>query len=427
MTHRRTFLLLPILGLSVCVYIQRMDYFQPAISAIRNSIWMQKNRNTENFRASSARTVEAHENMDLYLRMTAADEMFVELYKKVLVQSMRYFWPNNNSMVVVLDQEKSHDHEFGDVISKEFPCPRICFMDEPTIRGYSGKDRMQRDMFYPEKCTSKKYVAYIDTDTMFITRIIPRNWFVEDKPIIIAIYGKEKTDFWGTVAKSTAQLFKTNEIMRCMANFPIIIKAAHLAELRQYIENLHNMSFDEVLITKSATRFAQFNLMCQYLWMFHRNEYVFHFQLQMEAASTISARADASYYEQVITAEQTFPIARSCAHFTYVYKRFLWRKQETYTHLFRSSMCFVGGFELCPEKCIQYNKSSVRIEMFDFGHNSWTWDSRCLKAQNDHYDELAKYRSTEYEDIIRNACYEIDTLIWDKTQVGKHIWIRTPN
>ena len=52
--------------------------------------------------------------MDLYLRMTAADEMFVELYKKVLVQSMRYFWPNNNSMVVVLDQEKSHDHEFGD-------------------------------------------------------------------------------------------------------------------------------------------------------------------------------------------------------------------------------------------------------------------------------------------------------------------------
>ena len=104
--------------------------------------------------------------------MTGRVSIFRMFYNNVLVQSMRYFWPDISSMVVVLDQKKPDEHKYGDTIRTTFPFPRICYMANLTVPGYSGKDRMQRDMFYAEQCTSKRYVAFVDTDTMFITRIV---------------------------------------------------------------------------------------------------------------------------------------------------------------------------------------------------------------------------------------------------------------
>ena len=118
-------------------------------------------------------------DMDIYLRMTSARPKLINFYDNVLVRSMSYFWPDANSMVVVLDRERSEDKRFGNDIQKSFPFPRVCFMESVQTKGYSGKDRMQRDMFYPERCTSKKFVAYVDTDTMFVSRVVPDMLFVD--------------------------------------------------------------------------------------------------------------------------------------------------------------------------------------------------------------------------------------------------------
>ena len=372
---------------------------------------MQKSGNGNKTELWTSDAQDAHENLELYLRMTSHKRIIVKLYKNVLIQSIRYFWPDITSMVVVLDQEKPEDHAFGDAIQKTFPFPRQCYMDTIMVPGYSSKDRMQRDMFYPERCTSKKYVAYVDTDTMFITRIIPEMLFVKNKPIIIAIYGNITDRFWNRISQSTANIFKTKEVMRGMANFPIIIKVDHIVKMREYLENLHNMSFDEILPKLKVRLFAQFNLMCQYIWMFHRNEYEFRFQLQTKGMpKVISGREDSKYYDKTLTAEQRMPIARCCAHYKYIIKD--WKNQDAYRNLLRSSICFSGGFELCPEKCTQYNKTSVRREMFEFGHLNWTWDKRCLAAQEDHYKQAARYVNSSYSDIIRNACNEVDSLTW---------------
>ena len=372
---------------------------------------MQKSGNGNKTELWTSDAQDAHENLELYLRMTSHKRIFVKLYKNVLVQSIRYFWPDIVSMVVVLDQEKPEDHAFGDAIQKTFPFPRQCYMDMMTVPGYSSKDRMQRDMFYPERCTSKKYVAYVDTDTMLITRIIPEMLFVKNKPIIIAIYGNITDQSWNSISQSTANIFKTKEVMRGMSNFPVIIKVDHIVKMREYLENLHNMSFDEILPKLKVRMFAQFNLMCQYIWLFHRNEYEFRFQLQTKGMpNAISGREDSKYYDKTLTTEQRMPIARWCAHYKYIIKD--WKNQDAYRNLLRSSICFSGGFELCPEKCAQYNKTSVRREMFEFGHLNWTWDKRCSAAQEDHYKQAARYASSSYSDIIRNACNEVDSLTW---------------
>ena len=62
--------------------------------------------------------------------------------------------------------------------------------------------------------------------------------------------------------------------------------------------------------------------------------------------------------------------------------------------------------------CKIYNKSSVRTEMFNFGHIDWTWDKRCKDAQDRHYKEVAKWNNLQYyTKIIRNVCSEVDTLV----------------
>ena len=70
----------------------------------------------------------------------------------------------------------------------------------------------------------------------------------------------------------------------------------------------------------------------------------------------------------------------------------------------------MGGFEHCPKVCVDYSIDSLSKEMFVFDTIDWTWDSRCMEAQRRHYRELAKFDSPSYRDIIKNACYEVNSL-----------------
>ena len=352
-------------------------------------------------------------SMDLYLRLTTAKPTLPNYYESLLVQSMRYFWPGHFSMVVVLDNERQEDHSYAETIRRRFPFPRTCFMDPITGIKYSGKDRMQRDMFYPERCTSKKYVGYLDTDTVFISRVIPEMLFDEGKPIMVGIYGNITSPDWGKVAQTTANIFKTKEVMRCMANFPVIMKVEHIIKLREYVEKLHNMPFDEILQKKKVGYIGQFNFMCQYIWLFHRDEYKFYLNFNKKVNKRLSpGREDHNYYNQMLTSEQLQPFARFCVHYKYYDVDGNWKSQATYTNLFKSSICFMGGFDLCPDKCTKFQRDSLRKAMFVFDFVDWTWDSRCLAAQQKHYKQLAKYDNPEYTYIIRNACKEVDNLIW---------------
>ena len=352
--------------------------------------------------------------MELYVRMTSVIPIVSKFYERVLVQSMKYFWSNITSMVVVLDNEKPEDHDFGNTISASFPFPRICYMDDLTVPGYSGKDRMQRDLFYLERCASKKYVAIVDTDVMFITRIIPEMLFTKDKPIVIATYGNETASNWRDHARTTYNLFQTKEVMRCMSYFPVVVKVEHIVALRHYLEELHGMPFDELLMKLKTERFCTFHIMCQFLWMFHRSEYDFHFQHQdIKTKLQTSYRVDRRIIEKSTTEMQRKPIARVALHFKHSGILKNWHSQKTYNSYFRYSICFGGGFEVCPEKSKSYNKTSVRTDMFKFDHTiDWTWDARCMEAQEDHYRKLAKYVSTDYTSLIQKACNEIATLSW---------------
>ena len=358
-----------------------------------------------------------HADIAVYLRMTTAETIFPNFYNSIVVQSIRYFWPELRSLTVVLDDDRPEDHRFAATIQKKFPYPKVCFMEPIVGLEFAGYDRMQRDMFYPEKCTSKKFVGYIDTDSIFIARVIPEALFEDDKPIIIGIYGKTDKD-WDSVAQTTLAIFKTREVMTCMSYFPVIMKVEHMIGLRHYLEKLHNTSLENILhtIRKQFKLFSQFNLMCQYVWTFHRHEYRFYFQHKFptNAAHVMSkARENATYYKEVLLPEHTKPFPRICDHYKShaVYGGYLsYVNVGTYRKLFQASICFAGGFESCPEKCKSFKKDSLRKEMFQLDLVDWTWDQMCLAAQLDYYKAASKYDSPEYRDIIRKACNEMNNI-----------------
>ena len=395
-----------IILMSILFIGQQHRVFSLVSSSLPNSVIHETNM----FKTGDETSLSCYRDMELYLRMTSTVPLFTNLYENVLVRSIQYFWPDISSTVVVLDQEKPQDHVFGNSTRNTFPFPKICYMEKFTIPGYTGKDRMQRDMFYPERCTSKKYVAFVDTDAVFITRIIPEMLFADGKPIVIGIYGKEISSHWIDMAHSTANLFKTKEVMRCMTYFPVVLKVDHIIQARQYIEKLHDMPFDDVFIKMHTGAISQFNIMCQYIWMFHRNEYEFHLQFQIrETKLPTSYRVDTIEMNNNLSEVQKRPVARVCNHYKYIYG---WQTQEEHRNLFRSSICFAGGFELCPEKCKAYNKTSLRRDMFHFSDQDWRWDSRCLEVQEEHYRRLARHTSCEYANVILRGCHEVDTLAW---------------
>ncbi|KAL3885450.1 hypothetical protein ACJMK2_025507 [Sinanodonta woodiana] len=355
-------------------------------------------------------------DVDLLLRMY---NRHVNRYRAILQKSTRYFWPGNMSLVIVLDSESNDDLKLGRSLSTQFPYLKICFQGpgDSSVYHENGHKRMQLDYFYPEKYTSKQYVGYLDTDTLFVTRVTEELLFEDEKPVIIGFYGKIFEPAWSKIAEVTAVLFKSKEVMRGMAYFPVIMKVEHIIELRRYLEQLHGKSFINVYKEHSKLYISQFNIMCQYVWMFHRNEYRFYFQLRPFTLDGIwngeknsPGRQSPEFYRTQVRAEEKMPKPRAAIHYRYHNG---WKSQETIRDVIKTGLCFSGGFDLCPNMCRHLNNSGLQEELFQFDYSDWTWDKRCMAAQKKHYEFVARQRDTESDKAIRLGCSEVDTIEYD--------------
>ena len=71
--------------------------FQYSPSGLPNSLIYKTNKS----KIDGGKSMTSYGDMDLYLRMTSAVPILINFYENVLIQSMRYFWPDVSSMVLV--------------------------------------------------------------------------------------------------------------------------------------------------------------------------------------------------------------------------------------------------------------------------------------------------------------------------------------
>jgi hypothetical protein len=209
----------------------------------------------------------------------------------IYLQTYLFFWPvelSKTSLVLVYDKEdeaSEHVRILNGTINeikqhRDVEIQMKSMPQSPYYRG--GHDRQQYLMFWADNYSNSEYIGYVDSDAAFITYVDREDLFEDEKPVVNARSGfhaaNDGTNNWSI---GTYNTLKVLEPFRCMAYFPFIIHRKHLQEMREYISQLHNMSFGEVFYQiMSSNSFSQFNVMCTYLYYHHRDEYKWYVQIE---------------------------------------------------------------------------------------------------------------------------------------------------
>jgi len=148
----------------------------------------------------------------------------------------------------------------------------------------TGHNRQQYVMSWADNFTSAKYVGFIDTNTMFSTRVLSEDLFVDDRP---RVHGDMlgKTGFWEVFADNHRNFTGFYDIMQAMSYFPVVIKTTHLPVIRAILmKGLDCKTFGEVfqkilnrtIVEYGMYSYSQFSLMMNILYRERYDNYVYH-------------------------------------------------------------------------------------------------------------------------------------------------------
>ena len=308
----------------------------------------EKNATSHMFNFDDPPAVFRPDNLQLYVRMNS--KMGWGEARSYLLPSLQMFWPQSK-LLVVLDQEDPVEREFSEIVTetcKEFkpvvvkgvtvPLPNLSGLVERTNRMnqlFLGYYQGQLDMLYADKMTTSKYVAFVDTDTVFTTLVTPESIFADSKkPRIIGMVhrtsvGVPMNNQWQEMYAPTAEILKRPYVMGCMNMFPVVVFAKHLAALRRHVEKIHGKPFLEVYVdiwTRSKY-WCHFTILCNYLWFYHRSDYDYHFQSAIrwrqgwQNAQVLGSGENRNM--SFLTEEHRRPIVRVSIHAAYAAEKFL--------------------------------------------------------------------------------------------------------
>lgn len=193
----------------------------------------------------NGRRIDDRRVLELYIRGTSA---YLNQAHAILFPSLALFWPGAATLLL-LDSENSDDRNIS---MGTLPANmRVAYSEE---HGFQHKDRMEHDMMNADNATSAEFVGFLDTDTFFTTWVTSRDIFEQPsspgapccRPIVIATIGPAYNDWWEAVPASTAYILGEPASVWCMTYFPVVIRTAHLRALRDYVEKLHGVPFNEV-------------------------------------------------------------------------------------------------------------------------------------------------------------------------------------
>ncbi|CAN0080627.1 unnamed protein product [Ectocarpus sp. 6 AP-2014] len=214
----------------------------------------------------------------------------IQIFWQTFIPTYLMFWPisswKSSGLVVILDGDSAFDHRIGTLLQNinlpskvqvkyETPAPPGTLCNNWRSEGYA---RQQYSNFYADLYTDADYMGIIDTDAAFISPVVPSDLFDGGKPIL---RGMNIITQWQseTSRNATGGFPYVGRFMTRIA-FPIIIKSEHFSQMRQVItENLGAETFEEafkVICSAGKESYSQFEIMINYLWYYHHDEYSWH-------------------------------------------------------------------------------------------------------------------------------------------------------
>ncbi len=346
-----------------------------------------------------------------------------EEFRNLFLRSLKLFWPKSQTnLVMVLDEEMKNREKIAHALSNwtaGLNSTKIAYNKPSRYYGRVGHDRQQLIMFWADNFTNADMVGFVDTDTLFVTVPDCEDLFEhEDKPVVIGVYGKPQTKYWSEAPSRTLLSLGKREAFRCMSYFPVIIKTKHLKEMREHMTNLHNAThFDAVFSTIIAKPYSQFNIMCNYLWWFHREEYAWHIvELEPGWHGVPPPGQVGSFEEAGITNEMLYPKPRVAIHPNHDIQGpqnqghsldfFLRQGYCTYLHTQTSQKSPIAS----PE-CADFDKKGYNPNLFIFELIDWQYHPK--------HREAFQRRQNRFRQS--NLCHTFDRKVTNRWKKEIHI------
>lgn len=350
-----------------------------------------------------------------------------------LAPSLQLFWPAA-PLLLVLDGENSADQSYGDNLAASEWSPlsvRIAYSSlyEGPGDAITGKTRMYFDMLMADQASNAKYVGFLDTDTLFTSWVTDESLFAKENPRIICAMGRPYNPWWERVPLTTSFLLGQPALLWCMTYFPVIVATADLVLLRQHVERVHQKDFVSVWqATLRLGEVSQFDVIGNFLWMYRREHYSWHFQtapwtLKDYTAAPPGASPASEILRIMEESPALFhPIVRIALHggwytpYGKLHQRnatamhnarksillpgvcIALSEEETLQVMQHQSAVFLKAWALCRQ---QYPLSTSDFQLvphfFNFEsiddvyrQRDWTWDSTCIFAQSKYINSLQK-------------------------------------
>jgi len=205
----------------------------------------------------------------------------------ILFRSIELFWPKGiGKIIVVLDKNEEYLvrtllPDYVSIFFEEFP---------PGVPGRLGN---QLSNFWADNYTSADYIAVVDSDVVFNTKITPDQLFYKDSEKLILIANKHwQQELWqpGNDWWLGEEMYHGN----FMVGLPVIYPRWVLPLFRKFVMERHGdlKYFDNVMIEWSKKEnwgyFSQFCILGNFMYQFHREKFHFTFEGYDEPAMRIS-------------------------------------------------------------------------------------------------------------------------------------------
>ncbi|OHT12717.1 hypothetical protein TRFO_17447 [Tritrichomonas foetus] len=181
------------------------------------------------------------------------------------MNSVDLFWPTNfpEKIIVFDDGEdkliKAFNRSGWTFYTEKFP-PPITIKD-----GYIGKQwsQMNSDLY----CPKSEYVAILDTDSFFSTKVTPDLIFNQSNYPYLQLSSNFQKSLW----KDDSKILEFPRQYNGMVKLPFIIKKQHIKECREYIEEKKNKTLASVVF--QFRNYCAMNLLSMFAYRFRKNEY----------------------------------------------------------------------------------------------------------------------------------------------------------
>mmetsp|Transcript_27674 Transcript_27674/g.75428 ORF Transcript_27674/g.75428 Transcript_27674/m.75428 type:complete len:426 (-) Transcript_27674:201-1478(-) len=195
-------------------------------------------------------------NVELFIPIPPNDDGYNEIMECLLPTS-KMFWPMDQLRVLFLT-----DKEAGPKVIKTFSKKlKSALPDAKEVRVASntpavhiagvgrqyGHNRQQYVMFWADNFTDAEYVAFWDTDAMFVTRVLDEDLFDGNKPRVIAqMVGGTNNAVWEGAAENHRKITGKIDVMNVMFYFPVVVRLSDLPYIRaSLMKSMDCQTFDQ--------------------------------------------------------------------------------------------------------------------------------------------------------------------------------------